>query len=255
MQETIPGKILPVMVSKCKVPIVLYRLDYVDLCAWKQDDDEYEKGLQRIIEGIEATLRNEIHYRTAQNTLEPWDFGPFLRERSKGFIGRDWLFKEVISWLEGKHSEKALLVTADPGVGKSAFVGKWVYTNPGGHLLAYHCCQVDNPTTLEPGCFIRSLAAMISSQIPEYEEMLKEENVETALNIERCRQDPDRGFEQGIIAPLLRLKPPEDGVLCIIVDALDEAILLKEGKTIVDILQNHLDKLPNWLKSYCYNQK
>ena len=243
-----PGKILPVMVSKCKVPLALYRLDYVDLCSWKQNKEEYNKGLQRIIEGIQATLRNEIHYRTAQETLKPWDFDPFLRERSKGFIGRDWLFKEVIKWLEGNHSEKALLIAADPGVGKSAFVGKWVYTNPGGHLLAYHCCQIDSPTTLEPSCFIRSLAAMISSQIPEYEEMLQEENVVTALNEELCRQDPDRGFEQGIIAPLLRIKPPEEGVFCIIVDALDEAVLLKEGKTIVDILQNHINKFPNWLK-------
>jgi tetratricopeptide (TPR) repeat protein len=243
-----PGKILPVMVSKCRVPIVLYRLDYVDLCSWKQNDEEYKKGLQRIIEGISATLRNEIHYRTAQKTLEPWDFGPFLSERSKGFIGRDWLFQEVIRWLEGNHCEKALLITADPGVGKSAFVGKWVITNPGGHLLAYHCCQVDSPTTLEPSCFIRSLAAMISSQIPEYEEMLNEENVTKALNEEFCRLDPDSGFGQGIIAPLRRLKPPCDGICCIIVDALDEAILLKERKTIVDILQNHLNEFPDWLR-------
>jgi hypothetical protein len=126
-----PGKILPVMVSKCKVPIVLYRLDYVDLCQWKFDETEYQNGLRRIIEGIEATLNNETHYRTAQGKLRIHDFTPFLLERSKNFIGRNWLFKDVISWLEGNHSENALLIKADPGIGKSAFVGISLLSNGG----------------------------------------------------------------------------------------------------------------------------
>ncbi len=243
-----PGKILPVMVSKCRVPIVLYRLDYVDLCSWEQNEEEYQHGLKRVVEGIESTLNNEIHYRTTQEKLQPWDFRPFLDERCKCFVGRHWLFSEVIQWLEGTHHERALLIAADPGVGKSAFVGKWICLNPGGHLLAYHCCQIDSPTTLQPYCFIQSLAAMISSQIPEYEAMLKETNVEQALNEKVCREDPDRGLEQGIIAPLLRLNPPEDGLKCIIIDALDEAILLKGGKTIVDLLQTHLHRFPEWLR-------
>ena len=243
-----PGKILPVMVADCRVPFVLYQLHYVDLRSWRNNEAEYQRGLQSVLQGIEAALRNEIHYRSWQTKLQPWDFTPFLEERRRGFVGRHWLFAEVQNWLEGSHKESCLIIAGDPGIGKSAFVGQWVHLNPGGRLLAYHCCQIDSPTTLQPYCFVRSLAAMIASQIPEYESLLQDPSVAEALREETCRTDPGGGFEAGILAPLHRITPPEDGVRCILVDALDEALMLKDGPTIVDVLADRLERLPSWLR-------
>ena len=35
-------------------------------------------------------------------------------------------------------------------------------------MLAYHCCQADVLATVEPARFVRSIAAMIASQLPDY---------------------------------------------------------------------------------------
>lgn len=250
-----PGRILPVMVAECQVPLILYRLHYIDLRSWSLGSESYQSGLRSIVDGIEAALRNETHFRHSTSHLQPWDFTPFLEERRRGFVGRHWLFSETQSWLEAFYAEPCLLITADPGVGKSAFVAQWVHLNPGGRLLAYHCCQLDSPTTLQPFCFIRSLAAMLASQLPEYEARLQDPSVEEALREDACRDDPARGFDAGILSPLLRISPPEGGSRCILIDALDEAILLKQGPTIVDILVDRLSRLPKWLRIVATTRK
>src|ERR1041385_4853805 len=93
---------------------------------------------------IEERLRPESAHGISgvHGLLVPWEFEPFLREKSRDFTGREWLFDEIDEWLRNGN-EKALLITGDPGAGKSAVAAALVRKNSDGQVLAYHCCQAD----------------------------------------------------------------------------------------------------------------
>ena len=90
-----------------------------------------------------------------QRLLEPWDFTPFLAEKIKGFVGREWLFQEIEKW-RSKANPAVLLIVGEPGIGKSAIAASLIKRNVEGQVLAYHCCRSDTPATLEPASFVRS---------------------------------------------------------------------------------------------------
>jgi len=229
----------------------------VDLCAWRDSEDRYRAGLARLLEAIEAGIRGEVRYRAWEDRLRPWDFAAFLNEKRQGFCGRQWLFNEIDVWRTTSR-ERALLVLGDPGAGKSAVVAELVYRNPGGQVLAYHCCQADTRKTLQPGRVVRSLAAMIASQLDDYAAQLSVPAVDEALSEVRCNDDPASSFEAGILAPLEALPAPEEGVRYILIDALDEALMLGSGSTrgtLVDLLASRLDRLPAWLRLVATSRK
>jgi len=246
--------IVPVMALPCDPPFVIFRLDYVDLCAWRDSDERYQAGLRRVLEAIEAGLRGEVRFREWEHRLRPWDFAAFLHEKRRDFCGRQWLFDEIDA-RRASSPERVLLITGDPGVGKSAIVATLVHRNPGEQVLAYHCCQADTKETLRPGRSVRSLAAMIASQLGGFAAQLDDPAVEAALGEARCAQDPASAFEEGILTPLERLAAPADGVRYILVDALDEALTLGEGLTIVDVLAARRERLPGWLRVVATTRK
>jgi len=252
-----PKPVVPVMVIPCEPPFCIFRLDYVDLTAWRESPERYESSLKRVLDGVEAALRGETRYRSWVQELKPWDFAAFLEEKRRHFCGRRWLFDEIEAWRAAK-GQRALLITGDPGVGKSAVVAELVHRNPGGQVLAYHCCQADTPATLQPGLFVRSLAAMIASQLGDYCQRLSDAAVEEALSQKSCAQDPASALEAGILTPLASMAPPPGGTRYILIDALDEALALgsEHGRTtIVDLLVSRLERLPAWLRLVATTRK
>ena len=243
-----PKRIVPVMVKPCKPPFCIFRLDYVDLCAWKDSEDRYQRGLDRLLESLRLAVQGAPPpYRQWDDRLKPWDFSVFLGEKRKGFSGREWLFEEIDAWrVSGK--DRVLLITGDPGIGKSAIVAELVHRNPGGQVLAYHCCQADTLETLQPGRFVRSIAAMIASDLAEYAEKLKEPEVEEALSEARAARDPGSALEAGVLTPLQSLPAPADGARYLLIDALDEALSLEKTTTILDVLATRLNRFPPWLR-------
>jgi WD40 repeat protein len=178
-------------------------------------------------------------------STEPWDFKPFLAGKLKAFTGRQWLFEEIDEW-RAAASEPALLIIGEPGVGKSSFVAALVSKNPEGQVLAYHCCRADTPGTLEPAAFVRSLAAMLSSQLDGYAAMLEEAVIVDLLQF--AESDPASAFESAILGPLHKLRQPVGGRRYLLVDALDEALMRTQHPTIVDLLSTRLNLLPPWLR-------
>ncbi len=118
-------------------------------------------------------LRGEIRGRTPRLLADPWELTPFLSAKLESFIGREWLFEGINEW-RTKSSQPALLIIGEPGVGKSSIVAALSHENRDGQVLAYHCCRVDTPATLDPANFVRSLVAMLSARLDGYASMLKE---------------------------------------------------------------------------------
>ena len=163
------------MVS-CEAPFLIYRLHQINFPALARigSNVTYQTGLNQICAGIEAALRGETPERSWRPLLEPWDFAPFLLEKRNHFTGRQWLFRDLDEW-RSKQAPPALLITGEPGIGKSAVVAALVDNNPDGQVLAYHCCRADTPATLEPTRFVRSLAGMLAARLEGYAGMLEEQ--------------------------------------------------------------------------------
>jgi WD40 repeat protein len=179
-----------------------------------------------------------------------WDFGPYLAQRRKGFVGRAWLFEEVADWLAAGHP-RALLVRADFGVGKSAFMAELVFRNPGDCIAAWHFCQHDTQHTLHPGHFVQGVATQLATALPEYKALVE---AEPALQewLNQALDDPGTALEGGVLAPLARLPVPTAPRL-LLVDALDESLELdadtrRRCGDIVSLLATRAARFPAWLR-------
>jgi hypothetical protein len=87
--------IVPVKVRPCEAPLLIYRLQHIDFQRWNESEAVYQAGLDRIYEAIEDVRRGETRKRTWGWLPKPWDFEPFLHEKRKDFVGREWLFEEI----------------------------------------------------------------------------------------------------------------------------------------------------------------
>jgi len=250
--------IVPVMAIPCKPPFVVFRLDYVELLQWRDFGEAYQNGFRRLREAIEAARTSPERvwrYRRWDDRLQPFDFADYLFTKRRDFCGREWLFEEIERWRAGPGRQRALLIISDPGIGKSSIVAQLIHANPGGQVLAHHCCQFRSRETLRPGRLIRSLAAQIASQLEGYAASLDDPKVEAALGEGRCQEDPFSAFEEGILGPLHALHAPPGGARYILIDALDEALALQEGPSLVSLLAARLDRLPGWLRVVATTRK
>jgi hypothetical protein len=178
-------------------------------------------------------------------TLEPWDFTPLMIEKLKGFIGREWLFREIDEW-RSNDNPAALLIVGEPGIGKSAIIAALVCRKLKDQVLAYHCCRTDTPATLAPASFVRSLASMLASHLEEYATMIEGASIGDLLR--RSDTDPVSVFEAAILAPLHRIRQPEKPRYYLLIDGLDEALTRAPPPTIVEVLSTRIDRLPSWLR-------
>lgn len=175
------------------------------------------------------------------------DFAPRLEEKRQNFIGRKWLFDEVADWMSSG-TEPALLITGDPGVGKSAFVAEMIYRNP-DDILAYHICSADDPETLQPSALIRNLAGMIAKELPGFASMIAEVRFRHLFDSETINEKPAHVFEHGVIAALRELPAPPRSPRCIVIDGLDEALPSSSAvPNIPALLSSQTERLPRWVR-------
>lgn len=243
-----PVPIVPVMAAPCEPPFSIFRLDYVDMTDALQSDERYQAGLQGLLEGVDAALRGDRPpFRRWHRSLPTIDFSSYLNEKRRDFVGRRWLMERVDAWRTSAARERALLITGDPGAGKSAFIAELVFRNPGGQVLAHHCCIADNRQTLEPGEFVLSLAASIAGRVPAYADAVEDPQIQEILNPAAALANPARALDDGILAVLGRITPAFPDNRIILVDALDEALTAGDAN-IVTLLAPRLERFPSWLR-------
>jgi WD40 repeat protein len=186
-----------------------------------------------------------------------WDFRSYREDKRKDFVGRSWLFADVRAWAlnPDPRAPQALLIGADYGVGKSAFLAELLATDAAGlPVAAHHFCTSEQEATLTPALFVRNLAVQLAHALPAYRQALEaEEAKEPRQWLDEAERDPSRAFDQAILAPLLKIDPPSAAVLWV-VDALDEAQEVRAGGspgaqlTIVQLLARNASRLPRWIK-------
>ena len=240
--------VLPVMAVSCEPPFRIYRLQYLDFRAWEESSARYDELKETLITAVGECLKNgRAPLRKWERLPEPWDFTAFLAERRRRFVGRRWLFDDLRDRVTNT-SSSVVLLTGSPGIGKSAFFASLVHANPGGQILAYHCCQATTPATLSPAVFVRSIASMIAARDASYAGLLEHPDTLAALNEANVAKDPASAFEALILNLLNKLPEPETAPRLLAIDALDEALTSPESPNLIELLSNRLGALPAWLK-------
>ncbi|MFK4448987.1 WD40 repeat protein [Caballeronia udeis] len=190
---------------------------------------------------------------TCWNWPRTWDFAGYLHEKRRSFTGRDWLFDEVRAWYKEKNGAQALLVCADFGVGKSAFMAELTADSHDLQIAAYHFCQHDTFETLNPATFVRSVAAQLAASLPEYKAAV-EADPDACRWLDDAQLDPASAFERAVVGPLNAIAPPAAPQV-LLVDALDEALDFEtaagtgRATTIVRLLAARAKRVP-WLRIF-----
>uniref|UniRef100_S4REA1 TANC1/2-like winged helix domain-containing protein n=1 Tax=Petromyzon marinus TaxID=7757 RepID=S4REA1_PETMA len=123
-------------------------------------------------------------------------------------------------------------------------------------VVAYHYCQSDRASTCLVPEFVHSVAALLcrAPQLAVYRELVaRSPELQTALSMRSCVQEPGAALRLGVLQPLSTLR--KDGKLAdrdmlLLVDGLHEAEFHKpdHGDTIASFLAVHLAAFPPRLK-------
>ena len=183
-----------------------------------------------------------------------FDFITTLSYKRENFSGRNWFFRELGDIFESTDAPVGVLITGDPGSGKSALMSQLIcspfsslaiYDN----IIGYHVCDYSENEKWNGARFVRSMVDQIASNIREYSDHVSNKvHIQTVLN-KHCQHDPTACFFTAVVGPLRELKNKPVKFKYIVIDALDECIE-KDGETsaILDILHYKLSCFPHWLK-------
>ena len=183
--------------------------------------------------------------------LKYFDFSDFINSSNAEFIGRQWLYQEMESVLEYTNNERGVLITGNPGSGKSAFLSHLLCSRTSsplihGRILGYHFCMHFDKGTQSGAKFVRNLANMIAWRLAEYGQLISTDSFVRRVLYKDCAQDPEWCFEQGILTPLKKLQQQRMEPWYVVIDALDECA--NDKAEILNLIKSKLRGFPKWLK-------
>ena len=186
---------------------------------------------------------------------DPWnlkffDFTDFIKSSREEFTGRQWLYQEMESVLEGTDA-RGVFITGTPGSGKSAFLSHLLCSktsSPVVHsrILAHHFCMHFDKKTQDGVTFVRNLANMIAWKLGEYRQRILSDSFVRRVLFQECSQGSEWCFEHAVVRPLKQFQPQPKAPWYILVDALDECS--SDKADVVNILKSKARRLPKWLK-------
>ena len=191
------------------------------------------------------------------------EFGREIARLTEDFTGRGWLFDDIDSWLRNP-GPRILLVTGEPGVGKSAVAARLVQSRD--DVVAHHFCVAGRASTVTPKTVLRSLAAQLSGSLPGYGLALANSinpsrlSIQVRIDAETMTggeiagvvinhlhtSDPEEEFETLLRAPLSNM-PPLDRPAVLVIDSLDEAVTYQGQENLVTLLAK-MDDFPQWVR-------
>lgn len=189
-------------------------------------------------------------------------FREFLRRKLYGsrnedtFTGRKWLFDRLRA--EVTHSKgPVILVTGDPGTGKSAVIARLLETAfPADHTLsitnrdkattpiipviAYHVCSFQDSHTCNPFLFVQNINAMLCLTVKGYESKMRQCTVDAELRaVEQKAGDARAAWFAVLRALAACTKPGDSERYCMVIDSLDESLITHPSQSVDQVCLFH----------------
>jgi hypothetical protein len=241
-----PTPIIPIMLIPCQAPFMIGLLDWIDFAAAEKDPACYEAALARLIHTIRDVKDGKpVPIKTI--AAKPVDFDLYLKEKTRDFVGRQWLTEEILDSLSGEDSAPVLLLVGEPGWGKTAFASHLYRTDPDGHLLAAHFCRADRIDSTSAPRFVESIVALIAMRVASFAERM---NGLLATEPDLLSKDPAESFERLVLEPLgaLDLDTLRPLPRYLLVDALDESVGGSGAGGLHRLLAHASGLFPDWLR-------
>ena len=172
-----------------------------------------------------------------------------------GFVGREWVFRQMEEDILNRSDTRGVLLVADPGWGKSAIMEHLISSSSSSavihdNIIGYHFCKFNEKSTRDGGKFVKNIVYLIGKKIPKYKGIVNsDQSVKNTLKYS-CNDNPVKCFQAAIVEPLKNVDSTGRNKLFILIDALDECLEKDEShqSIIVNILCEEVPDLPNWVK-------
>lgn len=239
--------IIPIMVQKVNPPLLLCRLQYIDISEVIQQNpfeikkdlfEQYYLQIRSIIEDYQKMDSLGVHFSIANQLLKV-DSEVHLLAHQKRFIGRKWLDELYEKWLKKETDSRVFWLLGEAGSGKSAYVANLFKRNTS--VIGAHLCRYDVIESIKIANIVRTMAFYLSTQIEGFQSLilphLDEKNLEKMSHMQL--------FETLIATPLSKL-PQQQEKKAFIIDGIDEIEALEDREMIIQLIIRYHQKLPKW---------
>ena len=210
------------------------------LQAVKQAVDSLKEGREA---GVEAKVLRKLTKSEFKGDIE------YLAGRYQEGT-RDWVFSEVENWLGNRNSEnRVMVIRSNAGMGKSVISAVICQRmQEAGRLSGSHFCQHNNARYRNPQLMLQSLACHLCHALPEYKQALVKQ-LSRNLGKDLNNMNVEELFALLFKEPLSTVADPGRN-MPMVIDGLDESDY-QERNELLDVIANHLSKLPCWIRFLC----
>ena len=217
-----------------------------------------QKGIISII--VVALLLSAVIFASLATFLSGYfdkepDYSYHQNFSNPGFVGREWVFRQMEEEILNASDTRGVLLVAEPGWGKSAIMKHLISSSSSSsvihdNIIGHHICKFNDKSTRDGGRFVKNLVQLIGKKIPKYIKIINSNQLVRDILKSNCNDNPVECFQKAIVEPLKNLDSTGRNKSFILIDALDECLEKEEShqSIIVNMLVKKVPDLPNWLK-------
>ena len=243
-------EIIPILLDDSFVPLSITRLQRIFLNSCLDQNNDFVDSvyipsfdkLMRVLDGEEELGFFNKDFDVANNiqTFDSYEIMSHIRH----FYGRNNFFDDFEKWINDINSSPVYVLTAAPGVGKSAIASMLTVKFP-NNVAGIHFCNFNNSEKNNVKNIIKNLSCQLAYRNSDFMSYVVE-------SLRKCKSlddlDDKRVFEILLLEPASKVSFKDVQVL--IIDGLDEAIVGNTNK-IAELIISYQNRLPQWLKIFC----
>jgi tetratricopeptide (TPR) repeat protein len=229
--------IIPIIVSEVDIPITIITTQCIE--AYKNPDEIFEL-LQACIDQVikNGTLPIRENGNIWWESSDTLNFEEEIKQYGSSFVGRDWLLESIDSWIS-KSKDRVLLLSADPGFGKSALATHFQYYF---NVKGLHYCRSSLPASCNPVSWIKFLIKQLAIQFEPFKEQIRQKKPNWSM-------PPESLFRTLISNPLQECRDQIniDDQWIFVIDGLDESSSIF-GPEFIDFIAASAKRVPDWIR-------
>ncbi|OQS01464.1 hypothetical protein ACHHYP_00765 [Achlya hypogyna] len=176
---------VPLMVRPCEIPLSICRIQWLDMCdvcavhrqdaeaVWGLHPARYAKRYAQLLSALNGQMGLDHDGQQARlfSLLSPFSFQSQVSKLTQLFVGREWVLAKYDAWVQQQHGSRVFVVSGVIGSGKSAVAAQIIQNRP--EIAAFHLASLEEDQTQSGRRCILSLVYQLTTQLPEYANVLK----------------------------------------------------------------------------------